>query len=196
MLICRTPHEESSTCLCVTFRLVCERFVLCVWHFDLCVRGSAYLRVVRMSFVSVSYYMFTSIGLNWVCVFIILSLLDAHRLLFIRKYNFHIFLIVESNCRFPGKKSNIIQFATYSAKPSERVEPYLNQISLAAWFYYVKPVIRSPIPHYTARVSQNKVTLEKLSYCYNLNSRLHPEIRLSSNNNERGRSLLRQNREL
>ena len=31
-------------------------------------RGSAYLRVVRMSFVSVSYYMFTSIGLNCVCV--------------------------------------------------------------------------------------------------------------------------------
>jgi hypothetical protein len=26
MLICRTPHEESSTCLCVTF--VCERFGL------------------------------------------------------------------------------------------------------------------------------------------------------------------------
>ena len=36
------------------------------------VRGSAYLRVIRMSFVSVSYYMcelsLTSIGLNCVCV--------------------------------------------------------------------------------------------------------------------------------
>ena len=46
-------------------------------------RGSAYLRVVRMSFVSVSYYMrelsecLQALDLI-VCVFIILSLLDAH----------------------------------------------------------------------------------------------------------------------
>jgi hypothetical protein len=84
MLICRTPNEESSTFLCATFRLVCERFVFrCVTFRLVCERFGLYLRVVRMSFVSVSYYMcelsqcLQALDLI-VCVFIILSLLDAH----------------------------------------------------------------------------------------------------------------------
>ena len=58
MLICRTPHEESSTFLCVTFRLVCERF-------GLFARGSNVF-CERFILHVWAFIVFTSIGLNCV----------------------------------------------------------------------------------------------------------------------------------
>jgi hypothetical protein len=60
MLICLTPHEESSIFLCVIFRLVCE------W-FGLFTRGSNVF-CERFVLHVWAFIVFTSIGLNCVCV--------------------------------------------------------------------------------------------------------------------------------